>query len=764
MKASCSDNYFVCLFRRSLFWLLLVSSPFFIVQCGGGGGGGGGGGEEEGIDGSNLVMVDQAVSAESAAIGDSLMITLTVRNQGTVISGGDGEPQEVTFYRSENRFVGGPGDEKLGTYSFGTLEPNAESNQSFSFQAMSGDNYYGACFGTSNNCQIGIKVSVSSPEISGSSGYTDSCELSRADRSTFTISGSVSAIPSYGSTFSSGEESVVQGDQKYYLLKLKRKEILSIWTTGSSDMVATLFDGDCNAISGYYYAEDGGIGGDNNFQIEATASAGYYFLVLHEKSLGEATFQIKVRLLTYRPLLVGADPLEQWHLDNTDGHIDINVLRAWEITRGDSNVLVNVIDDGTDVSHPDLVPNHDDRYQWNYASRSHGTAVAGLIVAAGNNGIGVSGVAPEVGFTVQRSSGSRTYSEIMDALIRHKEKTAISNNSWGFSTTYFKPAFVAHDLVVEEGTINGYGGKGIFYAFAAGNLHRNLSSANYGVLINGYTTAAICAVSANGKRSGYSEMGANLWICAPSNDNNRNKGLTTTALGGGYTELGGTSAAAPIVSGVAALMRSANPDLGWRDIRLILAATAQKNDSDNLGWFEGVASYNGRNYSGKPYQHSHEYGFGLVDAGAAVSKSVNWNNVGEMVVSSSQSKDVPINKQQIPIRDIDGKSSFLKVTDLNDTLDFIEYIHVAINLDGKAYGDLQIELTSPADKTSILAVERVCGACIFKLPTDIRLGSARHLGESPDGDWTLKVVNDVIGGGINNIYSWGLKFYGHKKP
>ena len=53
--------------------------------------------------------------------------------------------------------------------------------------------------------------------------------------------------------------------------------------------------------------------------------------------------------------------------------------------------------------------------------------------------------------------------------------------------------------------------------------------------------------------------------------------------------------------------------------------------------------------------------------------------------------------------------------------------------------------------------------CVFDTPTDIYFGSARHLGESPDGDWTLEVIDEVTGDN-NNVYSWGLKFYGHKKP
>ena len=159
-----------------------------------------------------------------------------------------------------------------------------------------------------------------------------------------------------------------------------------------------------------------------------------------------------------------------------------------------------------------------------------------------------------------------------------------------------------------------------------------------------------------------------------------------------------------------------------------------------------------------------------MDAKAAVRKSVNWNNVGKMVISSSQSKDIPMDKQQIPDGNTTGLTSVLNVTDLNATLDFIEYIDIEIDIKGQDYGDLQINLISPAGKVSVLAEEHGCknlfgfiSGCIFNSSTKVSFGSARHLGESPGGDWTLEVI-DQVSGNTNNVYSWGLKFYGHKKP
>ena len=455
-----------------------------LVQCGGGSGeggsgeggsgeGGSGGGESDTPD---LVIVGSKLSSKSAVLGGNLTITSTIKNQGTGISGGADSLQTVTFYRSSNKFIS-PRDEILGISSLDALEPNAQSTQSFNFEARAGDNYYGACLGFTNDCQIGVKVSVSVPDISGSDSYTV-CQLSKGGVFASVPSSSANSVllDMNTDTVTEGVR-INQGEITQYLMQIKQKGILDIWSTGSEEVVALLFDGNCSPINGHYYAEDGGIGGSNNFQISAIAAEGYYFLVLYEESMKHASFRITASL-NYPPRVKGSDPLypQQWHLNNpNDQEIDINAPQAWEITRGNPEVLVAVIDGRVEVTHPDLAPNHDDRYD-NLDSQldSHGTAVAGLIAAKGNNGIGVSGVAPEVGFVSRFAIGSGRTQKTAEALVRDKEQVAISNNSWGSGTRFkgdFEPNNAIHQIVLEEGITSGYGGKGIFYAFSAGNDH-----------------------------------------------------------------------------------------------------------------------------------------------------------------------------------------------------------------------------------------------------------------------------------------------------
>ena len=168
-------------------------------------------------------------------------------------------------------------------------------------------------------------------------------------------------------------------------------------------------------------------------------------------------------------------------------------------------------------------------------------------------------------------------------------------------------------------------------------------NSNYNGYANYYAVTAVCAVSDRGIRSSYSEQGANLWVCAPSRDSSRGQGIVTTDNAHRYTaNFSGTSAATPIVSGVVALVRQANPKLSWRDVKLVLAASARKNDPGNAGWQDGTVQYG---TASERYTFNHEYGFGVVDAQAAVDLAQDWKNVPPM--KTTESAIIPVN-QNIP--------------------------------------------------------------------------------------------------------------------
>ena len=126
---------------------------------------------------------------------------------------------------------------------------------------------------------------------------------------------------------------------------------------------------------------------------------------------------------------------------------------------------------------------------------------------------------------------------------------------------------------MDAGVSKGFGGKGVFYVFSAGNGGRSSTGdySNLNEYANYYAVTAACATDDLGERAAYSEEGPNLWVCAPSEGDAR-QGITTTQNYNRYDgSTGGTSSAAAIVSGVAALVRKANANLTWRDVKLILA-------------------------------------------------------------------------------------------------------------------------------------------------------------------------------------------------
>ena len=271
------------------------------------------------------------------------------------------------------------------------------------------------------------------------------------------------------------------------------------------------------------------------------------------------------------------DPLYacQWHLRNREqaGH-DINVEPVWEQGITGQGINVAIVDDGMDHYHEDLRANVAVAGNIDFTGNGeifhplahHGTQVSG-VVAAEDNEIGVRGVAPGATIYGFNFLAHGTLFSMVRSATSHAEVTAVSNNSWGPRDG---PGLASAPRIWEEfiegGVTNGYGGRGIFYAFAGGNGGLRGDNSNLDGLANYYAVTSVCAVNEQDTRSNYSEMGANLWVCAPSWDSREGyRGIVTTENSDRYADdFNGTSASTPAVAGVAALMRQANPTLTWR--------------------------------------------------------------------------------------------------------------------------------------------------------------------------------------------------------
>lgn len=478
------------------------------------------------------------------------------------------------------------------------------------------------------------------------------------------------------------------------------------------------------------------------------------------------------------PLYVPTDSLmsSQWHLKNTGqsggtAGIDINVSAVWDDYTG-AGVSIGIYDDGVDFTHSDLDDNYDasqhlviggTTYSATPGTGYHGTAVAGLI-AAENNGTGAVGVAYDASITgvpILRSSGAPD----LLASLWQMNRFDIVNNSWGYSTA-FQVNFNTSDSFWEsfEGAIlnagTGRDGLGTILVKSAGNNRATGNDSNYDNFANHRQVIAVGAVDHNGMVTHYSNPGANLLVVAPSAT--FGVGLTTTDISGAagnnsgdyLSSFGGTSAAAPLISGVVALMLEANPDLGWRDVQEILAMSARQvgNPATLSGYEKYQWSYNAAsNWNGGGMHFSNDYGFGLVDALAAVRLAESWTLLGTSANEIKVGISAAVNSA-IP----DNGSVTFQLALSQDIL--IDHLELTVDILHPNRGDLVITLTSPDGTTSILLNRPMNGNdtgdnLLFSF------GSNAFWGELSAGTWTV-TISDASGGNVGTVRSLNLAAYG----
>lgn len=492
---------------------------------------------------------------------------------------------------------------------------------------------------------------------------------------------------------------------------------------------------------------------------------------------------------------IPSDPLlgSQLHLINANaGQLDINVETAWDDYTG-SGIQINIFDNGFDYVHADIAAHYLSGIDYDYTSNdfdpvatgsdNHGTAVMGIVGAVGNNGEGGVGVAFDaslVGYRGFALSASNSEDQILDAAglgdgIGNTNGGGFGSDvisvSGGFGSNVFFPSSTMDDPVNALEVISemGRSGLGTIYVKSSGNSRAaaDSSSREEGTAERFDSTKFsinVAALRMDGWVTDYSTPGANVLVAAFA-DNLANNGtiFTTDRTGtSGYTTgdytggFSGTSAAAPQVAGVVALMLEANADLGWRDVQQILAASAvhvgsnvgsaanmggpgggafeQSTQIDGSSWFWNAAD----NWNGGGMHFSNDYGYGLVDATAAVRLAESWQAQSTSANDVSTFEDDFNTTVVITDGDVAGLDFIINET----TSILMEHVELALNFSTTYLADMEVYLTSP-EGTRVQLIADTGDSGDFDGVW--RFGTTAFMGENSAGDWTLTIVDDASG-------------------
>lgn len=275
----------------------------------------------------------------------------------------------------------------------------------------------------------------------------------------------------------------------------------------------------------------------------------------------------------------------QWSLQKIEAPV------AWNTSVGSSSVVVAVIDSGVTASHPDLsgkvLPGYDFFNNDNDATddNGHGTAVAGLIGAATNNGIGMAGVSWNsmiLPVKALGADGSGSYSAISNAITWAADRGArIINLSLGGTSS----------SITLQNAINYAWSRDCVIIAAAGNSGNNIPQYPAACA----NVVAVSATDSNDARTSWSNFGTYVDIAAPGAN------ILTLQGANSYSNWNGTSFSSPITAGVVALMAATNGTLN--NVSLVDTLLANADD-------RGIAGYD------------ESFGYGRVNARRAVEASL----------------------------------------------------------------------------------------------------------------------------------------------
>jgi subtilisin-like proprotein convertase family protein len=449
---------------------------------------------------------------------------------------------------------------------------------------------------------------------------------------------------------------------------------------------------------------------------------------------------------------------QQWGL--TSKTVGINVATAWQNYTG-KGINIAVIDDGVDYNHSDLIGHYlfgldydatnGGKDALGLSTDKHGTTVAGVIGGA-RDGTGIVGVAYDAGiagFRISYSSGGP--GQFADAFNQTLNNGVdLVNASWGYSTPYvdnfLTSVFATSAAAICDAAMFGRDGLGQNIVFSAGNNRSSGDNVNYHNYQNSPYVITVAATDSYGHVAAYSTPGAALLVSAPgtakTDDRVGSAGYSTAD----YINMSGTSYSAPYVAGVVALMLEANPDLGYRDVQQILAYSAKNPDVASTSWQTNGA----QDWNGGGLHFSHDFGFGLVDATAAVRLAESWQ-MQSTYANLSSITAVHTSNTKIP----DGTGSLSSHIQLASSLT-LDKIVVDLDITHAKPSDLIVTLISPAGTTATLVSNPANGT---GAGITFEISANNFWGEDAKGDWTL-TITDVVSGNSGILNGWTLEVLG----
>ena len=482
--------------------------------------------------------------------------------------------------------------------------------------------------------------------------------------------------------------------------------------------------------------------------------------------------------------MIPTDPLyaQQWHFPLIG-----NIRRIWDTYDG-TGVNVGVYDDGVEAGHQDLAANYDASLHFVYNGTTyapfinlsedfHGTACAGIIASVDGNGVGGVGVAHGARITgVDVFDPTLNANDAIEgAMIRWANNFDIMSNSWNWEPFYDDFQDIGdpgtdhddYDNWYQTIAQTGRGGLGTVIVQSAGN--ETMNGNGTGVNVSRFTIT-VSATESDGFIADYSNFGACVLIAGPasavttdlSGNNGYNNSTDGILVPVNYTnDFGGTSAAAPTVSGVIALMLDAAPGLGWRDVQNILALSAGHTGSaygsGGSGFEVGQWDSNSAttwNGGGSAYHLS--YGYGMVDAFAAVRMAEAWLRMSGPAQTSANEVTVSAtyNGGVVAIPDLGTASLAINVTSDVE----IESIYVTLSVTHSFASDLVLALRAP-DGSEIPIFANEGGETLFFGGFEYTFAVEAGRGMSSLGQWRL-VAYDSVAGDIGTLLDFDLEFHG----